>query len=126
MTGLNKKILIIDPNHDERTVMASFLKDENYDVEIGEGLTDAVKKLSEGHFKCLLMDVELPEMKGYEAVAIIKKIDPHLKIILTSKENSKELETKVREQNIFFYFIKSFEKEELKLVIHNAFNLDNS
>ena len=40
MTGLNKKILIIDPNHDERTVMASYLKDENYDVEIGEGLTD--------------------------------------------------------------------------------------
>ena len=65
-------------------------------------------------------------MKGYEAVAIIKKIDPHLKIILTSKENSKELETKVREQNIFFYFIKSFEKEELKLAIHNALNTDYS
>lgn len=117
-----KRILIIDPNHDERTVMTSFLKNENYDVEVGERLTDAFKKLSEAHFSCLLLDVELPEMKGYEAVSILKNIYPNLKIILTSKENSKDLETKVREQNIFFYFIKSFDKEELKLAIQNAFN----
>ena len=67
------------------------------------------------------MDVNLPEMKGYEAISIIKNIDPEIKIIMTTKKNTKRLEAKVREQDIFFYFIKSFEKEELKLAIHNAF-----
>jgi len=117
-----KGILIIDPNIPEKTVMASFLESENFHVETGRGLADAVKKISEGCFSCLIMDVELPEMKGYEAVSILKSIDPEIKIIMTAKRNTKSLEAKVREQDIFFYFIKSFDKEELKLAVTNAFS----
>ena len=120
MIDLKKRILIIDPDEKERKEMVSFLK-KNYYVETGKGLPDAVKKISEGCFNCLIMDVKLPEMKGYEAVSILKNIDPKLKVIMTTKKNTKRLEAKVREQDIFFYFIKSFGKEELKLAINNAF-----
>ena len=115
-----KRILIIDPDRNERQDMAAYLQKHGYFVESGEGLPDAIMKLSEGCFNCLLMDVHLPEMKGYEAVSILKKIDPELKIIMTTKKNSKKLEAKVREQDIFFYFIKSFGKEELGMAIDNA------
>jgi len=117
-----KRVLIIDSNIPERTVMATYLKSENFYVETGRGIKDAVKKISEGHFGCLIMDIELPEMKGYEAVPILKSIDPQIKIIMTTKKNTKSLEAKVRKQEIFFYFIKSFDKEELKLAINNAFS----
>ncbi len=120
MTDKEKRVLIVDPDITERTVMAAFLKGENFNVETGRGLADAVKKISEGFFSCLIMDVELPEMKGYEAVSILKSIDPKIKIIMTAKRNTKNLEAKVREQDIFFYFIKSFDKEELKLAVTNA------
>jgi len=122
MTDTEKRILIIDPDATDRAVMATFLKSENFYVETGKGLTDAIKKISEECINCLIMDVELPEMKGYEAVPILKKIDPKIKVIMTTKKNTKTLEAKVREQDIFFYFIKSFGKEELKLAINNAFN----
>ena len=85
-------------------------------------LVDAIKKISEDVFVCLILDVDLPEMKGYEAVSLLKTIDPDIKIIMTAKKNTKRLEVKVREQDIFFYFIKSFGKEELSLAISNAFN----
>ena len=122
MTDKEKRVLIVDPDITERTVMAAFLKGENFYVDTGRGLADAVKKISEGCFSCLIMDVELPEMKGYEAVSILKSIDPKIKIIMTAKRNTKNLEAKVREQDIFFYFIKSFDKEELKLAVTNAFS----
>lgn len=122
MIELEKRILIIDADENDREELASFLKKENYYVETGKGLTDAVMKISEGCFDCLIMDVKLPEMKGYEAVSILKNIDPNIKVIMTTKKNTKKLEAKVREQDIFFYFIKSFGKEELKLAINNAFN----
>ncbi len=121
MTDKEKRILIIDPDRKERQDLAAFLKRENYYVESGKGLPEAIKKLSEGCFNCLIMDVDLPEMKGYEAVSILKNIDPDLKVIMTTKKNTKRLEAKVREQDIFFYFIKSFGKEELKMAISNAF-----
>lgn len=122
MTDIEKRILIIDPDSNEREEMAMFLKKENYYVETGRGLPEAIKKISEGCFNCLIMDVKLPEIKGYEAVPILKNIDPKIKVIMTTKKNTKRLEAKVREQDIFFYFIKSFGKEELKLAINNAFS----
>lgn len=121
MVDTGKRILIIDPNTTERAVMAAYLRSEDLRIETGKGLRDAVEKISKRCFGCLIMDVNLPEMKGYEAVPILKKIDPKIKIIMTTKKNNKKLEAKVREQDILFYFIKSFEKEELKLAINNAF-----
>jgi DNA-binding response OmpR family regulator len=121
MADLEKRILIIDPDGRQRKDLAAFLEKESYYVETGKGLPEALKKVSAGGFSCLVMDVNLPEMKGYEAVSIIKSIDPGIKIIMTTKKNSKSLEAKVRKQDIFFYFIKSFGKEELKLAIKNAF-----
>jgi len=121
MVDIKKEILIIDPDITERTIMAAYLRSENFRIETGKGLRDAVKKISKGCFGCLIIDVDLPEMKGYEAVPILKKIDPEIKIIMTTRKNNKKLEAKVREQDILFYFIKSFGKEELKLAINNAF-----
>lgn len=120
MIDKEKRILIIDPDRKERQDLASFLSKEGYYVESGKGFPEAIKMLSEGCFNCLIMDVDLPEIKGYEAVSILKNINPDIKIIMTTKKNTKRLESKVREQDIFFYFIKSFGKEELEMAISNA------
>ncbi|MFO7980592.1 MAG: response regulator [Candidatus Aminicenantes bacterium] len=122
MKILNKKILIIDPDNDDRKSLLSFLQTNEQQVEAASGLTDAIKKITSNHFHCVIMAVEIPEMKGYEAVSIIKNIDAETKVIMTTKKNTKELEAKVREQDIFYYFIKPFGKEELKLAIKNAFS----
>lgn len=122
MSSGEKRILIIDPDPIQRRDLAQFLKNENYEAETARNLSEAIKKVSEGSFSCLVMDTHLPEMKGYQAVSILKNLDPGLKIIMTTKKNTKRLEAKVREQDIFFYFIKSFGKDELKLAIKNAFN----
>ncbi len=115
-----KRILIIDADKKERKDLAAFLKLENYHVESGKGIPDAIKMLSQGCFHCLVMDVDLPEMKGYEAVSMLKGIDPSIKVIMTTKKNTRRLEAKVREQDVFYYFIKSFGRDELKMAINNA------
>jgi CheY-like chemotaxis protein len=120
MIAPEKKILIIDPVDTDRKIMAHFLRSHGYHVETGKGLADAIEKISDSSFVCITLDVDIPEMKGYEAVSILKNLFPQIKIIMTTKKNTKRLEAKVREQNIFYYFIKSFDKEELKLVINNA------
>ncbi len=122
MAERERRVLIIDPNPRDRRDLAKLLKGEEYYIETGKNLSEAIKKISAGCFKCLVLDVDLPEMRGYEAVSILKNLDPGLKVIMTTKKNTKRLEAKAREQDIFFYFIKSFGKDELKLAINNAFN----
>ena len=122
MTVHEQRILIIDPDKKERQDLEAFLKKKDYQIESGRGLRDAIKKMSEGCFNCLIMDVDLPEMKGFEAVSIMKSIDPNIKVIMTTQKNTKELEARVREQEVFYYFIKSFGKHELEMAISNAIN----
>lgn len=122
MGKTEKRILIIDPDSDDRNIMATFLRQKNFFVETGKGLSEAIKKISEGCYGCLIMDVDLKEIRGYDAVSIIRNIDPKIKIIMTTKKNSRKLELKVREQDIYYYFIKSFAKDELSLAIDNALN----
>jgi CheY-like chemotaxis protein len=117
-----RRVLIIDPDPKERQDLARSLREEPYFIDTGKSLSEAIKKVSGGGFDCLIMDINLPEMKGYEAVPILKHLDPELKIIMTTRKNTKPLEAKVREQDIFFYFIKSFGKHELRLALKSAFN----
>ena len=118
----DKKILIIDSDNTDRRIMATFLRKEKFRVDTGKGLSDAVKMIIKKSYDCLVMDVDLPEIKGYESVSVIQRIDPDLRVIITAKKNTKRLEANIRKQNIFYYFIKSFDKEELKQAILNAFN----
>jgi len=116
-----RKILIVDPDTEAARELSSLLVDEGYDVETSKGLTEAVERINDVKFDCIIMDVDLPEMKGYKAVPILKAIDPKVQIIMTVAENTVELEVKVRRQDIFYYYIKSFDREELKEAVRDVF-----
>lgn len=117
-----KDILIIDQNKKMEKKYKLMLKQEGFTVDNCTGLSEAVRKLKITRFGCIIMDVDLPEMKGYNAIRIVRKLDLSVKIIVTASVNTRELETKVREQDIFYYYIKSFEPNELKLAVRNALN----
>jgi len=117
----HKRILIVDPDSKAARDLSPLLIDEGYDVETSEGIRKAAGRVKDVKFDCVIMDVDLPEMKGYEAVPIIKAIDPKVQIIMTTAENTMELEAEVRKQDIFFYYIKSFNPEELKEAVQDVF-----
>ena len=113
--------MIVDPDGRTTGELSSLFIDEGYDVEISEGIREAVERIKDVKFDCVIMDVDLPEMKGYEAVPVLRAIDPKVQIIMTAAENTVELEVEVREQDIFYYYIKSFDREELKEAVRNVF-----
>jgi len=113
--------LIIDPDSRAAREMSHLFTDKGYDVETSGGITKAAERIKDVKFDCIIMDVDLPEMKGYEAVSILKAIDPKAQIIMTAVENTLELEEKVRKQDIFYYYIKSFDWEELKEAVRDVF-----
>lgn len=111
----------MDPDSKAARDLSPLVVDEGYDVETSEGIREAAERIKDVKFDCVIMDVDLPEMKGYEAVPIIKAIDPKVQIIMTAAENTMELEAEVRKQDIFFYYIKSFAPEELREAVQDVF-----
>lgn len=123
--NVTKRILIIDNDPKFQEELSATLTQQGYEVEISNRFANAIEQMKNVHFDCVIMNVDLSEIKGYEAVPIIKTIDPKIRVIMTADKNTKELEAKVREQDIFYYHIKSFGLEELKLSIHDALKKQN-
>ena len=87
---------------------------------ITDRISECISNIQQRDVHALVLDVEAPEMKWYEAIPIIKGINPSLPIIITSSQNTPELEAKIRRQKVFYYHVKSFGVEELELAVRNA------
>ena len=121
MNPKSKRVLIVDPDNEAAGQVASLLVEEGYDVEETTSISAMAERIRDVKFDCVVMDVDLPEMPGYKAVSILKTIDPHVHVIMTASENTAELETEVRKQDIFYYYIKSFGREELVEAVRDVF-----
>ena len=116
----HKFILIVEPDKGVANEYRTIFRDEGYEVQIVSSVTETVKELKNIKCDCIIVDVDLPDMAGYDAVSVIKTIEPTANIIITAATNTKELEARIRKEDIFYYYIKSFDREELKLAIRNV------
>lgn len=115
-----RRVLVIDPDADSQRAYVGYFRGTMFDLSGCEGVTEALERLGRERYDCILMDVLLPEMRGYEAVRFIQKKEPDTPIILTAAENSKTLESRVRQESIFYYYIKSFNSDELRMAVESA------
>ena len=116
-----QRILIVDPDREAAQEWSSLFVEEGYDVETSGSITEMAERIRDANFDCAIMDVDLAEMPGYKAVSILKTIDPGVQVIMTAAENTAELESEVRKQDIFYYYIKSFDREELVEAVRDVF-----
>lgn len=94
---------------------------ERYEPEIAKSVAEAAEQTQTINFHCIIMDVDLPEMKAYEAIPLLKTINNKPPIIITADKNSLEVETKVREQDVYYYHLRSFGPDELRLAVGSVF-----
>lgn len=67
----------------------------------------------------LLLDIQMPEMDGFETCQILKKKYPKIKILIVSQLSSKESIHKVMEFGVNGFFTKNSDPEQLELAIRN-------
>lgn len=118
---IEKRILVINPDINEQKEICNSLKEEGYIVETSHRLFEALYIMRDRHFDCVIMDVNLPDMGGAQAIQVLRELHPHTKIIATTSNNSKMLELTIRAQDVFYYHIKSFGMEELKQAVNALF-----
>jgi DNA-binding NtrC family response regulator len=116
-----KTILIADSDPEFLSEWSKILEEEGSLILKATKGTQAIQIIQEEKVDLLIIEAEMPEMKVYEAIPIIKGVDPCLPIIVTAAHNTLELEAKIRHNPIFYYHVKSFGSEELKLAVRNAF-----
>lgn len=81
------------------------------------------KELPNIELDIVLLDIQMPEMDGYETCEILNKDYPEIKILIVSQLTSNESVNKTIELGAHGYFTKNSDPEQLEIAIKNTFNL---
>ncbi len=119
--GNNKTVLIAEPTEILSSELHTFLDDMDFGTIKVKTLKETMLTLQQQRVDVLVLDAALLE-EDCQFISVIKGIEEDLNIILCAETNTPEFESKVRKQRIFFYHIRSFGPQDLKMAIINAIN----
>ena len=115
------QVLIIDKDRGVNTSkLMEMLSLSDVDVTLDHDLGTAINRFQKNRFDTIVIDANIKTMPIDQIIQILKGIDPKTKIIVKTAKNSKELEAKIRKEEIYYYHLDSFGPDDLKLAIDNA------
>ncbi|MBU4463374.1 MAG: response regulator [Proteobacteria bacterium] len=109
------RILVAEDNPTNQEIAKAILEGAGIIVEIVNNGEEAVKAVRKGRFDAVLMDIQMPEMDGYEATGIIRK-DPAFKslpIIAMTAHAMKGDEERCLEAGMDAYISKPINQDRL-------------
>lgn len=74
-------VLVVDDEYGPRESIAFTLSSE-FAIETAERAAEALAKLKERNYAAVVMDIRMPEMDGIRALEELRKIDPHVSVIM--------------------------------------------
>jgi len=122
------KILIVDDNSNNLTVLGQLLKELNYKCEFALTGREALIRLSKESFDLILLDIVMPEMDGYEVCDKIKEQESlrHIPVIFITIKNDLDSMVKGFAKGAVDYINKPFNSDELSARISTQIELKRS
>lgn len=119
------KILVVEDHANTMKLIQSILKAENYTVVGAADGTEAFDLLAKEKFDCVVLDLMLPGMDGFEITRQIRETNDELPIlILTAKQLPEDKKTAFL-AGCDDYLVKPFDNDELILRIRALLRRSN-
>ena len=90
-----QRILIVEDNIINQKILLKILSAYGYALQVANNGREAVSELQKRHYDIVLMDLQMPEMNGFEATTAIRNpknkcLDPQVSIIAVTANNSEK------------------------------------
>ena len=110
------EVLIVDDNTENLKVLSNLLLEENYKVRVAKNGVQALATIKESAPHLALLDVQMPEMDGFELCERIKKDSsiPQFPIIFISALGDSFNKNKGFEVGAVDFINKPFDADEVK------------
>ncbi|MBT3255347.1 MAG: response regulator [Deltaproteobacteria bacterium] len=116
------EILIVDDDPMLGKMLKQSIEKLGYRAENAYTGKEAIKKLEEGSFDGILLDIFLPDCQGHTLIPRFRALNPHIHIITMTGFNTRDLELEVRKQGIDQYFSKPLDLKVVKMSLDHLAN----
>ena len=115
------RVLVVEDNEINSFIALKFLNDWGLETQLAENGVIAIDMVKENQFDLILMDLEMPEMSGYEATQIIRKLPDATKsqipIIALTASAMLDVQEKIFKLGMNGFILKPFNPADLKAKI---------
>jgi CheY-like chemotaxis protein len=122
-----KSLLVVEDDDLQRRSIAELIGDSDVQIVGAATAQEALAKMKDGHFDCVVLDLGLPDMSGFQLMEEMKK-DPGLRnlpvIVYTGRDLNKKEETQLKRmaKTIIVKDVRSPERllDETALFLHRV------
>ena len=108
-----RKILIADKDSAVRKELAEYFENSHFEVETTASAAYAIAKIVQKHEPIVILGDSFEEkIASVDVIALMRKCNKDLRIILVSDDSSLETLKRIREDGIFFHALKPHSQED--------------
>jgi CheY-like chemotaxis protein len=122
-----RKLLVVEDNPAEQLSITELLASDDITIELAGSGTDALAALRTGSFDCVVLDLHLPDMSGFELLGEIEKLPQFRElpvVVFTGRELTEDEDNRLRQsaKSVVLKGVKSPERllDETALFLHRA------
>jgi len=115
-----KSVLIIDDELQICESMNMILEYEGYAAEYTTSAKEGLEKFSSKDFSAVLLDIQMPEMNGFEVLKKLKEQKPAVSVMIISAHGSVENAIKATRLGAFDFLEKPIDRDKLLISVRNA------
>lgn len=120
---MNKKILVVDDDNTQRTLLDNFLSSKDFSCTSATNGRKAIDAIKKSDFAMVVMDVQMPEMSGLEALREIREQHPHLPVLLiTAYADVRDAVTAIKD-GALDYLSKPVDLKELLAAVEDTIGI---
>lgn len=120
------RVLIVDDNELNLLVARAFLENEGARVQLAKSGSEAIAIVNEKEFDIVLMDIQMPEMDGYETASKIALSKPRLPIIALTANAQQQDQDRSKKAGFVAHLEKPLNRSTLVEALAAYFNADRN
>jgi len=114
------RVLVVDDEPHVRAALASWLREDGYQVLTAESGEQALDRLAARGAEILLVDIKMPGMSGLELQARVRELAPETTVIVMTAHASVETAVQALKQGAYDFIVKPFDPESMSRLVAKA------
>lgn len=118
-------VFIIDDEKEICESIKMILELEGYSVDYSTNSIEGLNRVQNDNFSALLLDIQMPQINGFEVLKKIKESENHISVIIISAHGSVENAIKATKLSAFDFIEKPIDRDKLLISVRNATSQSN-